>query len=188
MAWDDERGFGFIAPSGEERGGGRQTFVHISSFPRGRRPRVGTTVTYVAGRDDRGRSRAHEVQYAGRQPRGALRRGVVVSLVVLAAWAALLVGLHLADRVGPLELAALGLVNVVTFVAFALDKSAARKGARRTPESTLLLLSLLGGWPSGLVARHTLRHKTVKEPFRTSFWCAVMVSCAALAAWVTLRP
>ena len=37
-------------------------------------------------------------------------------------------------------------VSVLTYIAYAMDKSAARKGKWRTSESTLHWLSLLGGW------------------------------------------
>jgi hypothetical protein len=38
-------------------------------------------------------------------------------------------------------------VSLITFVAYALDKRAARLGRPRTPESTLHVPELLGGWP-----------------------------------------
>ncbi len=66
----------------------------------------------------------------------------------------------------------------VCFLAYALDKSAARRGARRTPESTLLMLGLLGGWPGGLLAQQLLRHKSNKASFRAAFWGTVMLNVA----------
>lgn len=57
-SWNDERGFGFIAP----RDGGREIFVHISSFPRdGSRPTVGETVIYELGRGKDGKPQAVKV-------------------------------------------------------------------------------------------------------------------------------
>lgn len=63
--------------------------------------------------------------------------------------------------------------SLTCFVAYALDKSAARNGAWRTPERTLLLLGLVGGWPGGLLAQQWLRHKTARRPFQQLFWCTV---------------
>ena len=62
---------------------------------------------------------------------------------------------------------------------YAVDKSAARKGAWRTQESTLHLLSLAGGWPGALVAQQKLRHKSRKQSFRFVFWVTVLLNCGA---------
>ena len=53
-------------------------------------------------------------------------------------------------------------ISLLTFIMYALDKSAARKGHWRTKESTLHLLSLAGGWPGAIAAQQKLRHKSKK--------------------------
>jgi uncharacterized membrane protein YsdA (DUF1294 family) len=75
--------------------------------------------------------------------------------------------------------------SAVTFIAYAIDKSAARKGGWRTKEGTLHLLALVGGWPGALVAQSVLRHKSRKQPFRVIFWLTVILNCAALAWLLT---
>lgn len=77
-------------------------------------------------------------------------------------------------------LAFYGVVSLVTFVLYAVDKSAARKGGRRTRESTLHLFSLAGGWPGALIAQHNLRHITRKRSFRVVFWVTVLMNCSVL--------
>ena len=71
--------------------------------------------------------------------------------------------------------------SLLTFFIYALDKHAAKKGAWRTQESTLHLLSLIGGWPGALVAQQSLRHKSKKAEFRSIFWITVMLNCGTLA-------
>jgi uncharacterized membrane protein YsdA (DUF1294 family) len=58
---------------------------------------------------------------------------------------------------------------------------AARRDARRTPENSLHLVALCGGWPGALIAQQQFRHKTVKQPFQTVFWITVILNLAA--AW-----
>ncbi|KQZ26843.1 DUF1294 domain-containing protein [Duganella sp. Root1480D1] len=72
--------------------------------------------------------------------------------------------------------------SAVCFIAYALDKSAARQCRRRTPERTLLLLGLAGGWPGGFAAQQLLRHKSSKTSFLAKFWLTVVVNLAVLAA------
>lgn len=78
------------------------------------------------------------------------------------------------------------LLSAITFVVYALDKSAARTGGRRTPEVTLHALALAGGWPGALLARRVLRHKTRKQPFRAVFWLTVVANCVVLASVVAV--
>ncbi|GHD12298.1 membrane protein [Tianweitania populi] len=58
-------------------------------------------------------------------------------------------------------------VNLLAYAAMVLDKSKARKGARRIRETTLLNLALIGGSFGTVIAQQTIRHKTQKKPFRS---------------------
>jgi uncharacterized membrane protein YsdA (DUF1294 family) len=75
--------------------------------------------------------------------------------------------------------------SVVTFLAYALDKSAAVRQAWRTKESTLHLLALVGGWPGALLAQQVLRHKSTKQEFRQVFWGTVTLNLVALLLLAT---
>lgn len=54
----------------------------------------------------------------------------------------------------------LGIINVITFLAFAIDKLHAVKGKRRIRIITLLGLAIVGGSLGALLGMYTLRHKT----------------------------
>jgi uncharacterized membrane protein YsdA (DUF1294 family)/cold shock CspA family protein len=175
--WNDERGFGFITPAG----GGSRAFVHVSAFPRGRRPVSGCRVTYVEHHDERNRARASEVQYLGAGASSRARaRGVPLALAAAALFFILLAGLVVAGELPVALVVAYGVLSGAAFLMYAADKSAAEQGRWRTSESTLHAIALVGGWPGALVARRVFRHKTTKQPFRTIFWCTVVANCAAL--------
>lgn len=78
------------------------------------------------------------------------------------------------------------LASLATFIAYAIDKRAARLGRRRTPERTLLLLGLAGGWPGAVLAQRLVRHKSSKAAFLARHWWTVLLNLAALAALVLL--
>ncbi len=91
----------------------------------------------------------------------------------------------LTTQIDPLVLAFYMVVSIVTFTVYAIDKSAATKGTWRTSESTLHLLSLVGGWPGALVAQQKLRHKSKKQFFRFVYWITVALNCALLS-WLLI--
>lgn len=72
------------------------------------------------------------------------------------------------------------LIGAVTYLVYAKDKEAAQKGTWRTPESTLHLLSILGGWVGAMMAQNYLRHKTKKPEFRLAYYLTVLVNLAVL--------
>lgn len=70
--------------------------------------------------------------------------------------------------------------STLTFILYAYDKSKAKRGAWRTPESTLHLFALAGGWPGAAIAQQALRHKSQKREFRFVFWLTVIANFCAL--------
>lgn len=58
-------------------------------------------------------------------------------------------------------------VNLLTYTAFLLDKSRARRGQWRVSERGLLVLAATGGWPAAKLAQHQLHHKLHKRTFTT---------------------
>lgn len=70
-------------------------------------------------------------------------------------------------------------ISALTFAIYYKDKAAAIKGSWRTPEKTLHILSLIGGWPGALIAQQKFRHKTQKTSFRIVFWLTLIVNISA---------
>ena len=57
------------------------------------------------------------------------------------------------------------LASLVTFILYAADKIAAKKGHWRIPEKTLLLSAAFGGAFGALLGMYLLRHKTKHRSF-----------------------
>lgn len=59
--WNDERGFGFIQPSG----GGSDIFAHISDFPKrhGLRPKIEDNITFEIASNHEGKKKAVNIEY-----------------------------------------------------------------------------------------------------------------------------
>ena len=76
--------------------------------------------------------------------------------------------------------------SVTTFGMYAWDKRQARLHRWRTPEATLHLLALAGGFPGALAARRLLRHKTQKLAFSALLYAitAAHLATAAAAAYL----
>ena len=107
------------------------------------------------------------------------------ALVLMLGWVALLAWGLWTGRLAPWLLGAAVAINLLTFAAYAIDKSAAQNGQWRTKESHLHLLSLAGGWPGAWFAQQWLRHKSRKREFRTAYWATVVLHCSALGAWLS---
>ena len=58
-----------------------------------------------------------------------------------------------------------GVISIVTFILYAVDKRRAIQKRWRIPEATLIGFSLLGGGMGGYLAMHAVRHKTKRWYF-----------------------
>lgn len=74
------------------------------------------------------------------------------------------------------------LASVWTFGLYWRDKRAATRAQQRTPERTLQMLALSGGWPGALFAQSLLRHKNRKISFQQVFWICVVANAACTLA------
>lgn len=176
-SWDDERGFGFIEPDQ----GGQDIFVHVKAFKGLReRPQASQRVSFQVELGPQGKKRAlnAELIHPARPVRNQSSRnesaqwGTATLFTIPAFGVVLLLGYVLGNPPRWLLWSYIG-VSTITFIAYALDKSAAQKDEWRTPEQTLHLLSLAGGWPGALLAQQMLRHKSSKQEFRSVFWFTV---------------
>lgn len=188
-SWKDERGFGFIAPNG----GGPAVFVHIKAFARrGVRPTERAIVTYELGVNDKGQPRALNVLFAGElRPERAGTAPRRCAMPVAVGFLGVLAVLAMAGLLPRLIFFVYLGMSAFAFLAYAIDKAAARDARRRTPETTLHCLSLLGGWPGALLAQGLLRHKSLKASFQSVFRWTVAVNCIALFWLITpvgMRP
>ena len=68
-------------------------------------------------------------------------------------------------------------INIVTWIAFGLDKWKAKSGKWRIPERTLLLLALIGGSLGALAGMIMFHHKTRKAKFFISVPVMFVAHC-----------
>ena len=182
VQWEDDKGFGFIQPMLKATPKVERVFLHAKALQnRSRRPQVGEVVTYSMAKDQQGRSQAQGVTFAGEKQlvksaraTGSWPLKVVLLFFLLLAGACWLGKLHY------FVLAGYAGLSLLTFIVYASDKQKAKNGRWRTPEATLQLMALIGGWPGALLAQHWLRHKSKKRPFLFVFWLMVLLNLAAL--------
>ena len=186
-SWNDERGFGRI----ESRQGGEPIFVHVSAWPRGGiRPQLNQAVTFEIELGPKGK-RAKNVEllrvrrFARQTERAGGAQWGTATLLVIPAFLVIYVIIAAMWKL-PLWLSGLYLLlSVATFIVYAVDKSAAAAGSWRTPESTLHIMALAGGWPGALLAQQLLRHKSTKREFRQVFWGTVLLNVVGLIAFAS---
>jgi len=178
LKWHEEKAFGFITPNG----GGDDVFIHKSALSnRQRPPQLNDVITFTISQDKQGRFCASDATFTGEKLKITQAKKVnKFSIYLSVSFLTLItVAFMLAYLPRNLVLLYFG-ASLVAFISYAYDKSKAKRGAWRTPESTLHLLALAGGWPGAAIAQQTLRHKTKKRAFRLVYWLTVMINCSLL--------
>ena len=192
--WQDDKGFGFI-----ETGTGESVFFHVSAFKAQRRPEIGEQVDFTVGQDNQGRLQAKDVQELSfvqqkmaqknqkirqrnhkRSAQAEFEAGQKKRLFLGIGFYGVVILLAVMNKLSWLVIAWYVILGVITYGMYAKDKAAAQNGDWRTPESTLHLLSTLGGWVGALVAQTYLRHKSQKPEFRIVYYLTVIINLAGL--------
>lgn len=78
------------------------------------------------------------------------------------------------------------IINVITFIVYGVDKYKAKQGKWRIPESTLLLLAVIGGSIGALLGMKVWHHKTMHKKFQYGV-PAILVVQVAIAGWIIFR-
>ena len=192
--WQDDKGFGFI-----ETENGDSLFFHINEFKARRRPDIGEQVVFTIARDNQGRMQAKDVQElsfvqqkmaqknqqirqrnAKRSHQADFESGQKKRLFLGVGFYGVLILLAATNKLSWLVVAWYAALGIITYAMYAKDKAAAQSGDWRTPESTLHLLSALGGWVGAMVAQTYLRHKSQKPEFRVAYYLTVVINMAGL--------
>ncbi|WP_238036452.1 cold shock and DUF1294 domain-containing protein [Psychrobacter sp. Ps6] len=192
--WQDDKGFGFI-----ETETGESVFFHVSEFRAQRRPDIGEQVVFSIGQDDQGRRQAKQVQELGfvqqkmaqknqqirqrnqkRSHQAEFEVGQKKRSFLGLAFYGVLILLAATDKLSWLVIGWYIVLGIITYGIYAKDKRAAQNNGWRTPESTLHILSALGGWVGALLAQTYLRHKSQKSEFRVTYYLTVVINMAGL--------
>ena len=192
--WQDDKGFGFI-----ETAAGESVFFHVSAFKAQRRPEIGEQVVFTVGQDNQGRLQAKDVQELSfvqqkmaqknqkirqrnhkRSAQAEFEAGQKKRLFLGIGFYGVVILLAVMNKLSWLVIAWYVILGVITYGMYAKDKAAAQNGDWRTPESTLHLLSTLGGCVGALVAQTYLRHKSQKPEFRIVYYLTVIINLAGL--------
>ncbi|HSP84225.1 MAG TPA: cold shock and DUF1294 domain-containing protein [Psychrobacter sp.] len=194
IKWQDDKGFGFI-----ETEAGESVFFHVSEFKAQRRPAIGEEVVFTVGYDNQRRLQAKEVQELSfvqqkmaqknkqirqrnhkRSAQVDFEAGQKKRLFLGVGFYGVLILLAVMNKLSWLVVAWYAALGIITYAMYAKDKAAAQSGDWRTSESTLHLLSALGGWVGAMVAQTYLRHKSQKAEFRLAYYLTVIINMAGL--------
>ena len=85
--------------------------------------------------------------------RQSMRSGIVVPIAFAISFLMALAALAAMEKLDLSWLALYYGASIVTYGCYSRDKTAAQNARRRTPESTLHLMSLVGGWPGASLLR-----------------------------------
>ena len=74
----------------------------------------------------------------------------------------------------------IGVMSVIAFIVYGIDKLKAKKNLWRVPEKVLILLAFIGGALGALIGMYTFHHKTKKLKFTVLVPLALIIHIALL--------
>ena len=78
----------------------------------------------------------------------------------------------------------LGVINLIAFITYGVDKKKAEKHKYRIPEATLILLAAIGGSLGALLGMAVFHHKTRKPKFYITVPLLFILQAAGIIYWV----
>ncbi|MBE6452714.1 MAG: DUF1294 domain-containing protein [Alphaproteobacteria bacterium] len=76
-------------------------------------------------------------------------------------------------------------INISTFIAYGVDKRAAKQGQWRISERDLHMLEFLGGWIGAFFGQKCFHHKTSKKSYQATYKFMIVLEFAAI--WYILK-
>ena len=123
--------------------------------------------------DDVSRRREQERPERGSSRKRAISRGVALSLLLLLVAPAAAI-YRLSDSIdGRTLLGYWATISALTYILYLRDKRKAERDEWRTPELTLHIGEILGGWAAAFLAQRLIRHKISKASYQWKFWLIV---------------
>ena len=176
--WNDDKGFGFIKNLSSKK----DVFFHINQYSKiHTAPIEGLNVKYQLSVDKKNRKCAVKVSLVNGNKKSTVAwKQLKSSLILSLLFFCFLGGLVLFKKLPIFIFYVYLSMSCLLFLLYAKDKSAAQKRKWRTPENTLHICSLLGGWPGAIIAQSKFRHKTSKQSFRIYYWITVLINCFIL--------
>ena len=207
VKWNDDKGFGFILPSDDQK----NIFVHIKSFSdKSLRPTVGQEVTYTVQKNNDGKDSAIRVSRSTdnilrHRDSGNRKKNVnpihkrinakntqlddtlahsipKLYIILILTFLIFLVHFSIKGIFPPFVIVVYIAMGILTYFIYSEDKKMALNNERRVSEKNLLALSLFGGWIGALIAQQKFRHKTKKTSFQMSFWTTVFFNIMLLSS------
>ncbi len=182
--WNEAKGFGFITPKAKTK----PIFAHIKSFnDKHQLPKLNQVVSYNLSKDKQGRNCAINISRKNDDMiQSNSNKNIVQALTIALNFILFVAIFSIINSQVLWFLYTYILLSLITFSTYAIDKSAAQQNEWRISEKTLHLFSILGGWPGALIARHTLHHKSSKQPFCKIFWWTVIINISCFISFSIL--
>lgn len=181
--WQDDKRFGFIEPAD----GTPALFFHEAFLlHQKRRPREGDIVSFEIATNAEGKRRAERILFPGeRDPKQVDRIVDLASISLVCLFFAGIGLLVYQERLSAIAAIVYLFASLLTFFLYWHDKRKAKNDGWRTPEKTLHLCSLAGGWPGALIAQRVLHHKSRKRSFQMIFATTILCNLVFVALFTT---